>query len=75
MGQTCGLCQQPEFFPKKRRRYDPKAPPLADTWVVDEIAGRLTNMFDFTHKRNERIFLDPMTREVTSIKRDANNAE
>jgi len=32
-------------------------------------------MFDFTHKWNERSFLDPMTGEVTSIKRDANNAE
>lgn len=48
-------------------------------WAIlgsfDEIAGRLTNMFDSTHKRNERIFLDPLTGEVTSIKRDANDAE
>jgi hypothetical protein len=28
-------------------------------------------MFDFSHKRQDRVFLDPMTGEVTSIKHDA----
>jgi phospholipase C len=27
----------------------------------DEIAGRLTNMFNFEHKRLERVFLDAST--------------
>jgi phospholipase C len=33
----------------------------------DEIAGRLTNMFNFTHKRSERVFLDPLTGTVQTI--------
>lgn len=41
----------------------------------DEIAGRLTNMFDFARKRNDRIFLDLIIGEVASSKHDAEKAE
>jgi phospholipase C len=33
----------------------------------DEIAGRLTNMFDFEHKRRERVFLDTSTGLVIAV--------
>jgi phospholipase C len=30
----------------------------------DEIAGTIQNMFDFSHKRRDKVFLDPVTGEV-----------
>ena len=33
----------------------------------DEIAGRLTNMFNFEHKRRERVFLDTSTGAVVAV--------
>ena len=36
--------------------------------AFDQIAGPVTNMFDFKHKRSERIFLDPLTGEVLEAK-------
>jgi phospholipase C len=32
----------------------------------DEIAGPVTNMFDFKNKRTERVFLDPLTGQLVS---------
>ncbi|HUJ31120.1 MAG TPA: alkaline phosphatase family protein [Candidatus Acidoferrum sp.] len=45
---------------------------IEDNWDLDrigpgsfdQIAGPLTNMFDFTNKRSDRLFLDPLTGEV-----------
>jgi phospholipase C len=31
----------------------------------DELAGSVNGMFDFGHPRNDRLFLDPSTGEVT----------
>jgi phospholipase C len=36
----------------------------------DQIAGSLSNMFDFDHKRNDRVILDGITGEVSSVEGD-----
>jgi hypothetical protein len=33
----------------------------------DEIAGRVTNMFDFEHQRSQRVFLDTLTGQVIAV--------
>jgi len=47
---------------------------IEDNWSLgrignnsyDELAGSLRNMFDFKHRRNDRLFLDPSTGEPVS---------
>jgi phospholipase C len=50
---------------------------LEDNWGLprisgsfDALAGPVTNMFDFDHQRSERVFLDDLTGEVTSVQND-----
>jgi phospholipase C len=48
---------------------------IEDNWGLDRIgggsfdalSGPITNMFDFNHLRDDRVFLDDLTGEVTSI--------
>jgi phospholipase C len=48
---------------------------IEDNWKLgrigngsfDSVAGPLDNMFDFSHKRNERVFLDTLTGEVSTV--------
>jgi phospholipase C len=51
---------------------------IEDNWKVgpigagsfDTIAGPVNNMFDFNHKRRERVFLDPVTGVVVAIEKE-----
>jgi phospholipase C len=45
---------------------------IEDNWTLgridgssDATAGTLLNMFDFEHRRNDRLFLDPSTGQPT----------
>jgi phospholipase C len=40
---------------------------------TDENAGTLWNMFDFSHRRNHRLFLDPFTGQPTDRDRDGDD--